>query len=118
MKFFSRRGAKTKKAGARLPPTAQPPPRKTRPATKPPLIIRYSASSVPILQLSIHSDTIPEQQLFDVTINQLRTQLITIPGVLIPYPYGGRQRQVVGDLDPGKLPAGGNSPQEVSNAGN
>jgi multidrug efflux pump subunit AcrB len=73
---------------------------------------------VPILQLSIHSDTIPEQQLFDVTINQLRTQLITIPGVLIPYPYGGRQRQVMVDLDPEKLHAWGISAQEVSNAVN
>ena len=86
------------------------------PGTQPPLIIRYSASSVPILQLSIGSDTLPEQQLFDIAINQLRTQLVTVPGVQIPYPYGGKQRQVMVDLDPEKLYAYGISPADVTNA--
>src|SRR3954463_7358629 len=118
MKIFFQKGAKIEEAGSQVTATAQTSLRQMPPGTQPPLIIRYSASSVPILQLSIHSDTIPEQQLFDVTINQLRTQLITIPGVLIPYPYGGKQRQVMVDLDPEKLHAWGISPQEVSNAVN
>src|SRR3954462_9964391 len=116
MKVFFQRTAKIEEARASVTATAQTSLRQMPPGTQPPLIIRYSASSVPILQLSIHSDTIPEQQLFDVTINQLRTQLITIPGVLIPYPYGGRQRQIMVDLDPEKLHAWGISAQEVSNA--
>src|SRR3954469_12358324 len=116
MKIFFQKGAKIEEAGAQVTAMAQTSLRMMPPGTQPPLIMRYSASSVPILQLSISSDTIPEQQLFDITINQLRTQLITIPGVLIPYPYGGRQRQVMVDLDPDKCYAWGISPQDVSNA--
>src|SRR3954466_14359718 len=116
MKVFFQKTAKIEEAMAQVTAMAQTSLRQMPPGTQPPLIIRYSASSVPILQLSIHSDTIPEQQLFDVTINQLRTQLITIPGVLIPYPYGGRQRQVMVDLDPDRCYAWGISPQDVSNA--
>src|SRR5690349_24362 len=118
IKIYFQKTAKIEEAMASVTATAQTGIRIMPPGTQPPLVIRYSASSVPILQLSIHSDTIPEQQLFDVTINQLRTQLITIPGVLIPYPYGGKQRQVMVDLDPEKLHAWGISPQEVSNAVN
>ena len=88
------------------------------PGTQPPLIIQYNASSVPILELSIGSDTMPEQQLFDQTVNFLRPQLITIPGVQIPYPYGGKQRNIIVDLDPDRLYAYGISPADVSNAVN
>src|SRR5215212_6131413 len=118
IKVFFQKGAKIEEAMAQVTATAQAGLRVMPNGTQPPLIIRYSAASVPIIQLSIHSDTIPEQQLFDVTINQLRTQLITLPGVLIPYPYGGKQRQVMVDLDPDKCYAWGISPQEVSNAVN
>ncbi|MDB5296982.1 MAG: Cobalt-zinc-cadmium resistance protein CzcA, partial [Phycisphaerales bacterium] len=118
MKIFFQKTAKIEEAGAQVTATAQTSLRQMPPGTQPPLVIRYSASSVPILQLSISSDTIPESQLFDVTINQLRTQLITIPGVLIPYPYGGQQKQVMVDLDPEKLHAWNVSPQDVSNAVN
>src|SRR5437773_6253383 len=86
------------------------------PGMQPPLIIRYNASSVAILQLSLRSDTLPENQLFDISTNFLRPQLITIPGVQIPYPYGGKQRQVMVDIDPDKLYAYGLSPMDVSNA--
>jgi multidrug efflux pump subunit AcrB len=116
VKIFFQKGAKIEEAMASVTATAQTGLRVMPAGTQPPLIIRYSASSVPILQLSIHSETVPEQQLFDVTINQLRTQLIRIPGVLIPYPYGGRQRQVMVDLDLEKCYAWKISPQEVSNA--
>src|SRR5205085_5278610 len=62
--------------------------------------------------------TLPEQSLFDQTINQFRKDLITVPGVEIPYPYGGKQRQIMVDLDPEKLYAYGISPADVSNAVN
>src|SRR3954447_4694115 len=116
MKIYFQKNAKISEANAQVTAMAQTSLRVMPPGTQPPLIMQYSASSVPILQLSISSDTIPEQQLFDITINRLRTQLITIPGVLIPYPYGGRQRQVMVDLDPDKCYAWGISPQDVSNA--
>ena len=116
VKIYFQPGANIEEAMASVVATAQTGLRLMPPGTQPPIILRYSASSVPILQLSIHSETIPEQQLFDITINQLRTQLITIPGVLIPYPYGGRQRQVMVDLDPENLYAWGISAQEVSTA--
>ena len=82
----------------------------------PPLVVNYSASNVPILQGSIHSDTLSEQQLFDLTSNFLRTGLATVQGVQMPWPYGGKQRQVMVDLDIGRLYALGLSPNDVSNA--
>ena len=84
--------------------------------TQPPLIIEYNASNVPVLQLSISSDSIPEQKLFDSAFNFMRPQLITIPGVQIPYPFGGKQRQVIVDLNPDKLFAYGISASDVSTA--
>ena len=83
---------------------------------QPPLILQYNASSVPILQLSLKSDTIPENKLFDLAVSFLRPQLVTVPGVQIPYPYGGKQRQVMVDLDTDKLYSYGISPNDVSNA--
>ena len=88
------------------------------PGSQPPLVIRYSASNVPILQLALSSDTLSEQQLFDYGVNFIRPQLITIPGVQIPYPYGGKQRQIVVDLDPARLYAWGISPSDVTDAVN
>ncbi|HLQ37811.1 MAG TPA: efflux RND transporter permease subunit, partial [Planctomycetota bacterium] len=116
VKIFFQKNAKIEEAMAEVVATAQTGLRQMPPGAQPPLIIRFNASSVPILQLSISSDSLPEQQLFDITINQLRNQLITIPGVMIPYPYGGRQRQLMVDLDPEKLRAWGISAQDVANA--
>ncbi len=116
VKIYFQPGAKIEQAMAEVVAVGQASLRLAPPGTQPPIIIKYSASSVPIVQLSISSDTIPEQQLFDITINQLRTQLVTIPGIMIPYPYGGRQRQVLVDLDPEKLRAWGISAQDVSAA--
>jgi multidrug efflux pump subunit AcrB len=84
------------------------------PGTQPPLVIQYSASNVPILQLSFSSDTLPEQGMFDQAINTVRPRLTTVPGIQVPYPYGGRQRQVMVDLDPERLYAWGISPSDVS----
>ena len=69
----------------------------------PPLIIRYSASNVPILQIALESDTLSEQQLFDYGMNFVRTDIATVPGAQIPYPYGGKQRQIMVDIDPQRL---------------
>jgi len=88
------------------------------PGTVPPLIITYSASSVPVVQVGLSSPLMSEQQLNDVAINQVRTQLITIPGVAVPYPYGGKFRVVSVDLDTEALLAKGLSAADVVNAVN
>ena len=84
--------------------------------TTPPLIITYSASSVPILQLGLSGVGLSEQQLNDYGQNFIRVQLVTIEGAAIPYPYGGKQRQVQFDLDSTSLQAKGLSPQDVVTA--
>jgi len=84
--------------------------------TTPPLIIAYSASSVPVLQLALSGKGLSEQELNDYGLNFIRTQLITIPGTAVPYPYGGKQRQVQVDLNPAALQAKGLSALDVVNA--
>jgi len=87
--------------------------RQLPPGTLPPLIINYSASSVPILQLGLSGNGLSEQQLNDLGQNFLRPQLVTVPGAVVPWPYGGKQRQVMVDLNPGLLQSKGLSPQDV-----
>ncbi|MBB5046185.1 multidrug efflux pump subunit AcrB [Rhodopseudomonas rhenobacensis] len=82
----------------------------------PPLILNYSASTVPIIQLALSGDGLNEQNLADIGINQLRTPLVTVPGAAIPYPFGGKQRQVQIDLNSQALQARGLSGQDVANA--
>jgi multidrug efflux pump subunit AcrB len=82
--------------------------------TTPPLVIDYSASSVPILQLGVSGQGLSEQQLNDYSLNFIRTQLVTIRGAAVPYPYGGKQRQVQVDLDLHQLQAKGLSPNDVT----
>jgi len=86
------------------------------PGATPPLILNYSASTVPIIQVALSGEGLTEQNLADIGINQLRTPLITVPGAAIPYPFGGKQRQVQIDLNPQALQARGLSGQDVSNA--
>src|SRR3954463_5024183 len=69
----------------------------------PPLIIQYDAATVPVLQYGIGSTTLSEQQTFDITLNQIRVGLVSVPGIAIPYPFGGKPRLVSVDLDPRKL---------------
>ena len=83
------------------------------PGTTPPFILSYSASSVPILQLALSSDTLPESQIYDIGNTLVRTQLATVAGASIPYPFGGKQRQVQVDLDPQALRARGLSGNDV-----
>ncbi|HEV7673466.1 MAG TPA: efflux RND transporter permease subunit [Candidatus Angelobacter sp.] len=84
--------------------------------TTAPLVITYSASSVPILQLALSSPTLSEQQLNDYGLNFIRPPLTSVPGTAIPYPYGGKQRQVQVDLNTNALQANGLSPLDVVNA--
>ena len=86
------------------------------PGTFPPLIIQYSASTTPIVQLGLSSKTLPDQVLFDLGQNFLRNQLATVPGAATPYPYGGKIRQVQVDLDMPRLQANGLSPNDIVNA--
>jgi CzcA family heavy metal efflux pump len=86
------------------------------PGATPPLILNYSASTVPIIQVALSGDGLTEQNLADIGINQLRTPLVTVPGAAIPYPFGGKQRQVQIDLNPTALQARSLSGQDVSNA--
>jgi multidrug efflux pump subunit AcrB len=86
------------------------------PGTTPPLIIQYSASTVPILQYGISSPTLSEQQIFDIAQNTIRVGLISVPGVGIPFPYGGKQRVVSVDLDPKALKAQNLSQSDVVTA--
>jgi multidrug efflux pump subunit AcrB len=86
------------------------------PGATPPLILNYSAATVPIIQVALSGEGLTEQNLADIGINQLRTPLITVPGAAIPYPYGGKQRQVQIDLDSSALQARGLSGQDVANA--
>jgi multidrug efflux pump subunit AcrB len=85
------------------------------PGTTPPSIIKYDASSVPILQLGLGSTTMSEQELFDMGQNFIRTQLATIQGAAVPLPYGGKFRQVMVDLNPDQMFAKGLSAADISN---
>jgi multidrug efflux pump subunit AcrB len=82
----------------------------------PPFILTYNASSVPILQIGLGGENMSEQQLNDFGLNFIRTRLVTVPGVAIPYPYGGKQRQIMIDLNPAALQSKGLSPTDVVNA--
>jgi len=86
------------------------------PGTTPPYILSYSASSVPILQLALSSSTVSEAQIYDVGITILRTQLATVAGASLPFPYGGKQRQIQVDLDPQALRANALSANDVVSA--
>jgi multidrug efflux pump subunit AcrB len=86
------------------------------PGINPPFILNYSASTVPILQLALSGRGLTEQQLADIGQQQVRTGLVTIPGLAMPYPFGGKTRQVQIDINPEALQARGLSAQDVGNA--
>src|ERR1700730_12010715 len=85
------------------------------PGIQPPNIIRYNASNVPVAQLTISSPTLSEQALFDYGLNFIRVRLFTIPGLATPAPYGGKQRQIMVDIDPQAVAGKGLAPQDVVN---
>jgi multidrug efflux pump subunit AcrB len=115
IKVFLQPSARLDTANAQITAISQTVLRQYPPGTTAPLIINYTASSVPILQLALSGEGLAEQQLFDLGVNFLRPQLVTIPGVAIPWPYGGKQRQVMVDLNTRLLQAKGLSPSDVLN---
>jgi multidrug efflux pump subunit AcrB len=88
------------------------------PGIQAPIVVQFNASSVPVLQISLSSDTLNEQQLYDYGIYRIRQQLAPIPGITLPTPAGGNYRQIMVDLDPSKLLARGLTPLDVVNAVN
>jgi multidrug efflux pump subunit AcrB len=88
------------------------------PGIQPPIVVQFNASSVPVLQISLSSDTLSEQQLYDYGIYRIRQQLAPIPGITLPTPAGGKYRQIMVDIDPNKLTAKGLTPLDVVNAVN
>ncbi|MGA7047396.1 MAG: efflux RND transporter permease subunit [Candidatus Sulfotelmatobacter sp.] len=118
IKVFFRPGTNVQGAIAQITAICQTTVRGLPPGTTPPLIISYSASTTPLIQLGLSSKTLPEQQLFDLGQNFLRTYLATVQGAATPYPYGGKIRQIQVDLDLPKLQAYGLQPNDIVNAVN
>jgi CzcA family heavy metal efflux pump len=118
IKVFFRPGTNVQGAIAETTAICQTTLRGLPPGTVPPLIISYSASTTPIVQLGLSSKTLPEQQLFDLGQNFLRNYLATVPGAATPYPYGGKIRQIQVDLDSRKLQTYGLSPNDIVTAVN
>ncbi|HYB50116.1 MAG TPA: efflux RND transporter permease subunit [Burkholderiaceae bacterium] len=118
VKIFFQPSANIPTAIAQVVSISQAQLRQLPPGITPPLIIKYSASSIPVIQLGLSDPTMSEQQLFDTGINFLRPQLITIPGAAVPWPYGGKSRLISVDLDTSALLAKGLTPSDVVNAVN
>lgn len=116
IKIFFQPGVDIRTATAQVTSISQTILRQMPPGTTPPLILNYDASTVPILQLALSGRGLSEQQLFDTGQNQIRPQLVTIPGLAMPFPSGGRQRQIQLDLNPIALQSKGLSAQDVGNA--
>src|SRR5260370_418003 len=116
VKVFMQPNASIDRAVAQITASSQTQLRQLPPGTTPPLIIAYSASSVPVMQLALSGQGLSEQKLNDYGLNFIRTQLITIPGAAVPYPYGGKQRQIQVDLNPTALQSKGLSALDVLNA--
>ncbi len=116
VKIFFQPTVNISQAVAQVTAVAQTALRQYPQGTTPPLVIQYSASSVPVLQLGLSGNGLTEQQLNDFGQNFIRTQLATVQGASIPYPYGGKQRQVQVDINTQKLQAFGLSPSDVVNA--
>jgi multidrug efflux pump subunit AcrB len=116
VKIFLQPHASLDTANAQVTAISQTILRQLPPGTLPPIIINYSASSVPILQLGLSGKGLSEQRLNDLGQNFLRTQLVTVPGAVVPYAYGGKQRQVMINLIPQLMQAKSISPTDVLNA--
>src|SRR5437660_915639 len=116
IKVFFQPGANIQTALAQTAAISQTFLRFLPPGTTPPLVIIYSASTVPVIQIGLTSDTLSEQQLFDFGNYFIRTQLATVPGAATPFPYGGKQRVVSVDINPTSLQAKGLSAVDIVNA--
>ena len=116
IKIFFQPGVNISTANAQVTAVAQTQLRQLPPGTTPPLILNYNASTVPILQLALSGKGLTEQNLGDLALNILRPQLVSVAGAAVPYPYGGKTRQVQIDIDPAALQARGLSAADVANA--
>ncbi len=118
VKIFLQPNASVDRANAQVTAVSQTILRQLPAGAIPPLILNYSASTVPILQLALSGDGLSEAQLNDLALNFLRTQLVTVPGASIPFPYGGKQREVLVNLNPGLLQSKGLAPPDIIEAVN
>jgi CzcA family heavy metal efflux pump len=116
VKIFLQPHASLDTANAQVTAASQLLLRQMPPGTEPPEILNFSASSVPILQLGLSGANMSEQELNDVGLNFLRTQLVTVPGAVVPYPYGGKKREMIINFNPKLLQAKGLSPADMLNA--
>ncbi|MBM0104455.1 efflux RND transporter permease subunit [Steroidobacter sp. S1-65] len=116
IKIFFQPNADINTANAQVTAIAQTILRQMPPGVNPPMILNYNASTVSILQLALSGEGMTEQQLADLGLNTIRTQLVTVPGAAIPFPFGGKNRQIQIDLDPTALQARGLSGTDVANA--
>jgi multidrug efflux pump subunit AcrB len=116
IKLFFQPGADVNLAMAQVTAFAQLSLKQMPPGTQPPLILKYNASSVPIIQLAMSSDRLTEAQLFDFGNQVIRSQIATVAGASVPYPYGGATREIEIDLKPAALRAQGLTPVDVLDA--
>jgi len=116
VKIFFQPNVDIRTANAQVTAISQTVVKSMPPGTTPPLIINYSAATVPIIQLALSGKGLTEQNLADLGMNLVRTRLVTVQGAAIPYPFGGKTRQVQIDLDPAALAARGLSGADVANA--
>ena len=116
VKIFFQPGVNVATANAQVTAVSQSVVKQMPAGTTPPLILNYNASTVPILQVALSGKGLSEQNLADLGVNVIRTRLVTVPGAAIPYPFGGKSRQVQIDLDPAALQARGLAAQDVANA--
>jgi multidrug efflux pump subunit AcrB len=116
VKVFFQPGADIRIANAQVTAVSQTVLKQMPPNATPPLILNYNASTVPIIQLALSGNGFSEQQLQDTGLNTIRVALITVAGAAVPYPYGGKSREVQIDLDSAAMQARGLSGQDVANA--
>src|SRR5947207_3531201 len=116
IKLYFQPGVTISTAVAQVTAVSQTILRQLPPGSTPPLIIQYDAATVPVLQYGVGSNTLSEQQTFDITLNQIRVGLVSVPGIAIPFPFGGKQRLVSVDIDPRKLQEKNLTQTDVTNA--
>src|SRR5258706_1172270 len=116
IRIYFQPGAKIAEAEAQVTATCQTLLKLMPPGITPPYIVRYSATSVPVVQIAVSSETLTEQQIFDYAMNFIIQQLGTVQGARVPQPWGGKQRQVMVYLDPDAMYSYGLSPSDVSAA--
>ncbi|MGD0443895.1 MAG: efflux RND transporter permease subunit [Edaphobacter sp.] len=116
VKVYLQPSASIDRANAQITAVSQTILRQLPPGSLPPLIVNYNASTVPILQLALSGKNLTEPQLNDIALNFLRTQLVTVPGASVPFPFGGKTRQVMVYLNQGRMQAKGLSPNDVLNS--